>query len=252
MKLIADLHTHTLVSSHAYSTLHEMVTRARSLGLLAMAVTDHGVAMPDAPHPWYFHTLVRQPALIEDEFLLLKGVEANAVQTDGELDMPEQTMRGLDWVIVSLHQRCLPYTDPRAITDLWLRVAENPLVDMIGHPEQRQYDFDYDRVTQAFAAYGKVVELNANSPVSRPGNEQNTRELLLACKRNSTRIAVNSDAHSLFEMGNTGWCLELLRELAFPEELVVNASMRALARELERHGRPVAELAWQLAEKENE
>lgn len=249
MNLVADLHTHTLVSSHAYSTLQEMTTRARELGLAALAITDHGVAMPDSPHPWYFNTLVRQPSLLGEDFLLMKGVEANAIRGDGRLDMEEEVLRELDWVIVSLHKNCIPYMGFEETTDLWLRVAQNPLVDMIGHAEQRQYPFDYDRVARAFAESGKVVELNVNSPVSRPGNEANTRELMLACKRNGTQIAVCSDAHSLFEVGRWGWTLDLLEELDFPEERVVNSSMGRLAAVLEQHGRPVAALAKLLAAK---
>ena len=44
MKIIADLHTHTLVSEHAYSTVNEMVQSAKEKGFLALAITDHGPA----------------------------------------------------------------------------------------------------------------------------------------------------------------------------------------------------------------
>lgn len=246
--LVADLHTHTLVSSHAFSTLNEMISRAQELGLCALAVTDHGLDMPDAPHPWYFSNLLNQPNFPKDRFLLLKGVEANAVGKRGVLDMEDELLKKLDWVIVSLHRKCVPYLSKAEATDLWLRVAENPSVDMIGHAEQRQYYFDYDRVTKAFTAAGKVVELNANSPVSRPGNEEYARELMLACKENGTQIAVNSDAHSLFDLANWNWALDLLAEIEFPSEQVVNSSMHRLAALLKEHGRPIAMQAEELAD----
>ena len=50
MKIIADTHTHTIASTHAYSTLLENVGYAKKAGLRAIAITDHGPAMPDAPH----------------------------------------------------------------------------------------------------------------------------------------------------------------------------------------------------------
>ena len=56
--IIADLHTHTLASTHAYSSLTEMVRAASERGLYAIAITDHGKAMPGSPRDWYF----RQPA----------------------------------------------------------------------------------------------------------------------------------------------------------------------------------------------
>ncbi|MDL2324772.1 PHP domain-containing protein [Ruminococcaceae bacterium OttesenSCG-928-A16] len=73
MNLVADLHTHTSVSHHALSTLHEMVEQAKSLGLKTIAITDHAPAMPDSPHLWYFNSLLRLPHILPGGFLLLKG-----------------------------------------------------------------------------------------------------------------------------------------------------------------------------------
>ena len=39
MQIVADLHTHTNVSSHAYSTLAEIVHAAKEAGMLAIALT---------------------------------------------------------------------------------------------------------------------------------------------------------------------------------------------------------------------
>ena len=48
--IIADLHTHTLASSHAFNTVTEMARAAREMGYRALAITDHAPAMPDSPH----------------------------------------------------------------------------------------------------------------------------------------------------------------------------------------------------------
>jgi len=50
MKLVADLHVHTVSSGHAYSTIEEYAARAKKIGLKGVAITDHGPAMPGAPH----------------------------------------------------------------------------------------------------------------------------------------------------------------------------------------------------------
>ena len=52
--IIADLHTHTLSTTHAFHTLDAMAAEAAALGYRALAVTDHAPAMPDAPHIWHF------------------------------------------------------------------------------------------------------------------------------------------------------------------------------------------------------
>ena len=64
-QIAADLHTHTLVSNHAFNTITEMATKAAAMGYKAIAITDHGCAMPDSPHIWYFNNLIRLPDVLE-------------------------------------------------------------------------------------------------------------------------------------------------------------------------------------------
>lgn len=241
-EIIADLHTHTLVSNHAFNTITEMAAKAKDLGYKALAVTDHGCAMPDSPHPWYFYNLRRLPDVLEG-VAVLKGVEANVIDRDGGLDMEQERLAELDWVIASIHADCLPgsLTQDEA-TALWLKIAENPAVDMIGHSEQTQHRYDYEAVTRVFSKMNKVVELNGNSAAVRPGGDKNMRELALACRKNGCRIALNSDAHSIYHLeAGVAPLQELLRSIDFPEELVVNSSGERLREELKRHGKKVVE-----------
>ena len=239
MNIALDLHTHTLVSTHAFSTMGEMIAQAKQLGLQGMAVTDHGIGTPDSPHEWHFSCLPRLPDILPDGFWLLKGVEANAMDAQGTLDMPEKIRKNLDWVIVSLHTALMPSLTFEEATALWLRVAETPYVDMIGHSEQKEFYYDYDLVTKAFAKHNKVVEFNANSPIARKGNEKNMRELAFFCKKNGAKVAVNSDAHSIYDLGNYENVLPILREVDFPEERVVNRSVPRFLEELKLHGRKI-------------
>lgn len=242
MKMIADLHMHTLASDHAFNTVTEMARRAKELGFFAAAVTDHGPRMDDSPHPWYFHNLKRLPDRIEGIWLL-KGVETNVLSVQGELDFTpaEFGKMQLDWVIASIHgdTLCASLTEDEA-TQLWLNIAENSYVDCIGHSESRAFRYDYDAVTKVFAQKHKIVELNGNSAVARPGNEENLRALALACKRNGTKIAVNSDAHSIYRLGYFDSVLPMLREIDFPMELIVNATKENLIAALREHKKPVA------------
>ena len=70
MKIIADLHAHTLVSNHAFNTITEMARRAAELGHFALAITDHGPLMPDSPHPWYFYNVTTLPRKMEGVWVL--------------------------------------------------------------------------------------------------------------------------------------------------------------------------------------
>ena len=74
MQIVADLHTHTNVSSHAHSTLAEIVHAAKEAGMLAIALTNHGPAMDDGPHQWHFGNLNILPRVM-DGVTIIRGME---------------------------------------------------------------------------------------------------------------------------------------------------------------------------------
>ena len=55
MKYALDVHTHTIISGHAYSTLMENAKAASEKGIKVLGTTEHGCTMPHAPHIWYFN-----------------------------------------------------------------------------------------------------------------------------------------------------------------------------------------------------
>lgn len=238
MQLVADLHMHTIVSNHAVGTLTEMITAAKNKGLKAIAITDHGTEMPDSAHPWYFSTLSRLPDFL-DGILVLKGVEANVLSSKGNIDMDEEMLKRLDWVIASMHAECIAPLSYEDATNAWLAVAQNPLVDMIGHSEQRQYAYDYDTVTKAFTANHKVVELNENSAEVRPGNEKNLELLIDSCKKNGTKVSINSDAHAPYNVGKQGLATAYIEKIQFPKELIINSTYDLLLNTLKEHKKPI-------------
>ena len=52
-----DLHTHTIVSGHAYSTLNENIAAAKQHGLKIYGISDHAPKMPGSTHLFYFRNL---------------------------------------------------------------------------------------------------------------------------------------------------------------------------------------------------
>ncbi|MEG1862953.1 MAG: phosphatase [Oscillospiraceae bacterium] len=238
MRIIADLHTHTLFSTHAFSTFSEMVSQAKALGMNAIAITDHGPAMPDTGHIWHFHNSNQLPKVI-DGTLVLFGAEANLLNTEGEVDIPVNVMQELDWIIVSMHKELIPSLTKEQANKAWLAVAENPYVDMIGHCEQVQHEFDIDVVIPAFAKNNKVVEMNGNSANVRPAGKENMRKIALACKKYGCKIAINSDAHSMYKIGDVQKVADMIEDIDFPKELIINADWQQLKNELKLHNKSI-------------
>ena len=76
---------------------------------------------------------------------LLAGIECD-ILPDGKLDLSEDCLAQLDFVIASVHSSFKQ--DQRQITDRILRAIESPVVDILGHPTGRlllrrePYDLD--------------------------------------------------------------------------------------------------------------
>lgn len=220
---VADLHTHTLASPHAYSTLTENATAAAALGMVAVACTDHGPKVGDGMHIWHFTNLKILPDRIAG-LRHLRGVEANVCDFKGTLDLPERVLRSMELVIASMHDGTMPHGTPEQITEAWLAIAEDPEVDIIGHCGTPLYAFDYEAVIPVFGRYGKVVEINEGSFRVRKQSLENCARIAALCKQHGVRVAVNSDAHYHEQVGKTENAVALLMETEFPLELVINSS----------------------------
>ncbi len=220
---VADLHTHTLASPHAYSTLTENAVAAAARGMLAVACTDHGPEVRDGMHPWHFGNMRILPDHIAG-VRHLRGVEVNVCDFQGRLDLSDGYLNKLEIVIASMHNGTMPLGTPEQITETWLEVAKNPLVDIIGHCGTPLYTFDYEAVIPVFGQYGKVVEINEGTFRVRNDSLENCRRVAALCKQHGVRVAVNSDAHYHEHVGQLENAIALLQELEFPLELIINSS----------------------------
>ena len=124
--IAGDIHTHTLFSRHAYSTIAENVAAARAVGLEVLGSADHFSCMlfPEQ-HIRNFQFFINQGVWprVWDGVTVLRGMEADIVSLSGEIfgqDIPcrenitgrpfrterslfDQVVRGLDYVVASVH-----------------------------------------------------------------------------------------------------------------------------------------------------
>lgn len=218
----SDLHTHTSVSVHAYSTLTDNVREAKKKRLFAIAKTDHGPKLGDAPSEWHFGGIMTIATFI-DGIRIYRGVEANILGHEGRLDLNENLLKRYEWVIASIHDWQLGGEENYdKMTSLWLNIANNKAVDCIGHCGGKRYMFDYERVIKEFAQNGKIVEINNHSFEVREGSHENCIKIAQLCKKYGVYIAVTSDAHCFHQIGYFRYTLELLEEISFPKELIIN------------------------------
>ncbi len=230
MGFIMDLHTHTLVSGHAYNTMREMAQAAADRGLEILGITEHAPGMPGTCQHFYFHNLkIVERSMYGVELLL--GAEVNILDYEGHVDLKSREMANLDIVIASLHRPCIQAGSVQENTQAYLRAMEEPYINIIGHPDDGRYPVDYLALVQGAKEHGVVLELNNHSldPICMRANAwENDREMLKWCIRYEQPIIVDSDAHADTYVGRSDHAQELLKEMAFPEELILNRSRDAI------------------------
>lgn len=230
MQYFVDTHTHTLASGHAYSTIREMAYSAAQKGLKALAVTEHAPAMPGSCHEFYFFNMKVIPRKMCGIELLL-GTEANIISLDGNLDLPKEALEKLDIVIASLHLPCCRIGTKNENTAAYLKVLENPMVDIIGHPDDARIPIDLEPVILAAKKNHKLIEINNSSLMengARKGAYENQLKILELCKKHQVMVSLGSDAHIEYDVGNHSLSNKVLAETEFPEELIVNRSVELL------------------------
>ncbi len=229
IKILAQTHIHTTYSAHAYSTIFEIVDMAKKEGLELVAITDHGPNMPDSGHIWHFANMNAVPHNISGIYVL-RGAEANIIDYEGGLDIAQSLLKKLDFVIASVHTTSTirPSNNDDDHTRAYLGAINNPYVDVIGHCGWTDFRFDVDKVLLAAKNKGTLIEINAHTATTRPQNVLICREIAKRCADLGVGIVIGADAHSAYEITSLDAAINLLYEIDFPEELIMNTSAEKL------------------------
>lgn len=230
MKTLIDLHNHTVASGHAYSTMEEMIARAQRKEIKILGISDHAPGLPGSANVFHFTNLFVVPRYIED-LILLKGVEVNIMDLEGNIDMPLRSLKRLDYAIASLHPPCVEPGTKEENTNAILEVMKNPYVKIIGHPDDSRYLLDYEALVKASELYNVALEINNASlrPDSyRQEGLKNAATILKLCKKHGVKVVFASDSHVSYDIGNFCNCIKVAEDVGFPNELVINYSKDAI------------------------
>ena len=238
MKYVADLHTHTLISTHAYSTLMENAKYASEIGLEILGVTDHGPNMPGAPQLWYFGNFKVLPRILYG-VTMLYGCEANIIDYEGNLDLPLEMQEKLDIMIVSLHEPIMEGNKSADLnTDAILKVMDNPNVNIIGHLGNPKFPIIEEKIVKKAIEKNILIEINNSSFVSsRKGSYKECTKIAKFCKELGARIILNSDAHFCYSIGEFGIAEKMLKKIDFPDSLIINLNKDNLMSFLKEKGK---------------
>lgn len=230
MKIIADLHTHSIMSGHAFSTIKEMALEAKNKDLKILAITDHGPNIPGTPQEIYFHCAHIMPEYIEG-VRILAGTEANIIDKTGKLDLNNNILKNQDIVLAGFH----PFTDytTNNITDNTesiINVIQNPYVDIIAHIGNPVYPVIFEEVLAEAKKHNKIFEVNNRSFVggARAGSHENCKKVIKMALKLKLPLVINSDAHQHLQVGCVAEAIKVVKECGATENDILNTDYNRL------------------------
>ena len=207
-----DLQCHT-TASDGRNTLQAMVEAAEALGYEYLAITDHSpaVRITGGLDRAGFR---RQGRVIDrlnarSRLTILKGAEVDILR-DGSLDLDDETLAGLDLVIVSVHSHF--ELSAREQTRRLIRALCHPAVQILAHPTGRMIGArapiraDLDELWRVAAAEGVLLEVNAQ-PTRLDLDDVTARTAVTR----GAKLVINTDAHSTAELGFMRWGVDQAR-----------------------------------------
>jgi DNA polymerase (family 10) len=220
-----DLHCHTTWSD-GRGTVEEMGRAAIERGYAYLAICDHTKAVSVVPG-LDADDLRRQGEEIAAAnerlapFRILRGIECD-IRADGQLDLPDDILAELDWVMASVHAGQRGSRDE--LTKRTVEAMYHPSVSAISHPTGRLIDrrppnaLDLDTAFQVALETGTALETNG-LPDRLDLKDEHVRQAVEA----GLPIVVATDAHSTRGLGNIVLALGTARRGRATAADVVNA-----------------------------
>ena len=188
--LRGELHCHSTWSSDGRSTIEEMARAAKAAGDKYLAMTDHSHYLRDGRLEAQWREIDEVNERVAP-FRVFKGIEAN-IRSDGSIDVADEVLAELDWVVASLHSAF-----DRSPTERILAALDNPHVDSIGHLTGRKLnkrpgaDVDVEKVVARAVETGTALEIN-----SQPDRLDMRDVHARLAGEAGVRIPITTDAHS--------------------------------------------------------
>jgi DNA polymerase (family X) len=222
--LRGTFHSHTTYSD-GHNSLEEMAEAAQALGLEYLGIADHSRSSIQA-HGIDETKLASQIAEIGrlnkklSSFRVFAGVECDILR-DGSLDLPDEILSQLDYVIISVHS-VFNLTEAE-MTARVIRAMENPFVTMLAHPTGRlllkrePYQIDILAILDAAARNGTWIELNA-----APKRLDLDWRWWPRAKEKGVKCVINPDAHRTERLQDLWFGIGIARKGWLTKEDVVN------------------------------
>jgi DNA polymerase (family X) len=232
-----DFHSHTNASD-GVDTIEDMARAAKARGYEYLAITDHSSGRNMKPVD-RLARVKKQTAEIKRlnasslGIRLLDGVEVD-IKADGSLDLPDEILAAMDYVIASVHSS---FMQARAvITRRIIGAIENPHVDSLAHPtcrkigEREPIDVDLEAVFRAAVSNRKALEINAMP------ERLDLKDLYAYRARElGVMLAIGTDSHSIAHLNLMKFGVGVARRAwCRPKDVLNTRSLKEVLKYLRR------------------
>lgn len=233
-----DFHLHTRASD-GHCTVAELAKTARERGMRTIAVTDHSFSSLFCHQTAEKYQAQRQEIMREHGVNILQGIEANILDENGSLDVPDDVIRRSDVLICGFHRFVALMFKPCSRkfilvngfmsegarqklrdynTEIFLKALKRYPIDIIAHIGHR-CPVDYVKICDACAKAGVYVELNEKHILDTHGIEEDIERIL----ETGVNFTVGSDAHRADSLGRFDKVSAFIKKHGIPPERVFGA-----------------------------
>ncbi len=182
---------------------------------------------------------VSVPRLVEGVGIL-RGIEANIKNTQGEIDCTGPMLNSLDLIIAGFHEPVFPPKDKATHTEAMIATIASGAVHIISHPGNPKFPVDIPvplpRQRRSTTWRWKSI----THPLFRRALAAKITAVPLPryVRDAGGWVALGSDSHTAFTLGEFSECRKILDAVDFPEERILNVTPRRLLNFLESRGMP--------------
>jgi DNA polymerase (family 10) len=193
-----DLHVHSKLTDGNY-TIEEMADAAAESGYEYVGMADHSkhVTVAGGLNAKELERAIKRIDKLNKKLrkiTVLKGIEVDILE-DGSLDLPDSVLKQLDFTVCSVHYKF--DLSRKKQTERIIKAMDNKYFNILGHPtgrmlkEREPYEIDIEKIMDAAAARGCVLELNAH-PERLDLNDVHCKK----AREKGVKVVISTDAHA--------------------------------------------------------
>lgn len=236
--ILADMHTHTIFSLHALSTVKENAMVAKERGYKYLAITDHFIGYRDNINgPNQAARLTILNTCKSNDCILIPSFEFNIAQ---EIYDP-RAYKKTKWRPVGLHRIFLE-EEINSLEELYQKYSsyedkfncfihiERDLDNYMSKTEKKNRENSINEYLINICKLAKKnnIYLELNELSLKIGYYDRIKFWLSFAKENGNYISLGTDAHYCDDVGIFEKTIELLNEIDFPKERILNCDEKKL------------------------